>query len=271
MSSKSIRLLPLLILSVFALVVVGCGTQISSGHRGVFFSKFGDGTEFGKIYQEGFNWHLPWNNIFVYKIQTQERKETLNVLSSDGATIQIEVSVLFRPDPLKLDSLQVTVGQAYYDVLVAPTIRGIARGIAGRYTPEEIYSTKRQEMTREIVDTLTTQMTRKFINIENVLIRDVTIPTKISEAINFKLTAEQEAQKMQFTIEKEKLEAERKRIEAKGIADFQQIVSAGITSSLLKWKGIEATLKIAESPNTKVIIVGNDAGSLPVILGNDKN
>ena len=100
--------------------------------------------------------------------------------------------------------------------------------------------------------------------------RDVQIPPKISEAIDFKLTADQEAQKMQFTIEKEKLEADRKRIEAKGIADFQKIVSAVITTSLLKWKGIEATLKIAESPNTKVIIVGNDGGGLPIILGGDK-
>jgi len=271
MSSKSIRLLPLFLICVFALGMVGCGTQIQSGHRGVFFSKFGAGTEFGNIYQEGFNWHMPWNNVFVYKIQTQERKETLNVLSSDGATIRLEVSILYRPDPMKLDSLQVTVGQAYYDVLVAPNIRGIARGIAGRYTPEEIYSTKREEMTTEIVDTLRAQMDSKFVNIENVLIRDVTIPAKISEAINFKLTADQEAQKMQFTIEKEKLEAERKRIEAKGIADFQKIVSAGITTSLLKWKGIEATLKIAESPNTKVIIVGNDASSLPIILSSEKN
>ena len=270
MSAKPIRFLPLLLLAVFALGMVGCGTQIPSGHRGVFFSKFGDGTEFGKIYQEGFNWHFPWNTIFVYKIQTQERKESLTVLSSDGATIRMEVSILYRPDPVKLDSLQVTVGPSYYDVIIAPTIRGIARGIAGRYTPEEIYSTKREQMTTEIIDSLKVQMVRKFINVENVLIRDVTIPEKISEAINFKLTAEQEAQKMQFTIEKERLEAERKRIEAKGIADFQQIVSAGITQSLLKWKGIEATLKIAESPNTKVVIVGNDAGSLPIILGGDK-
>ena len=270
MSSGPRRWLPLILIAVFALGMVGCGTQIPSGHRGVFFNKFGSGTEMGRIYSEGFNWHFPWNNIFVYKIQTQERKESLVVLSSDGATIKIEVSILFKPDPFKLDSLQITVGPAYYDVLVAPSVRGIARGIAGRYTPEEIYSTKRELLTREIVDSLRTQMYDKFINIENVLMRDVTIPDKISEAINFKLTAEQEAQRMQFTIEKEKLEAERKRIEAKGIADFQQIVSAGITQSLLKWKGIEATLKIAESPNTKVVIVGNDAGSLPIILGGDK-
>jgi regulator of protease activity HflC (stomatin/prohibitin superfamily) len=178
--------------------------------------------------------------------------------------------VLYRPDPAKLDSLQVTVGQNYYDVYVAPNLRSIAREIAGRYKPEEIYSTKREEVRTEILGQLTKEVAKRFIILENVLIRDVTIPEKISEAINFKLTADQEAQKMQFTIEKEKLEAERKRIEAQGIADFQKIVSAGITESLLKWKGIEATQKLAESSNTKIVIVGNSSSDLPVILGADK-
>jgi len=260
----------LLLVLILAITTIGCGTQVASGQRAVFFSKFGNGTEMGKIYQEGFNWHLLWNSMFVYKIQTQERKENLQVLSSDGATIRMEVSILFRPVLNKIDSLQITIGEAYYDVKVAPTVRGIARTVAGRYKPEEIYSTKRDELKKAITDALTDGMAAHFIEIQDVLVRDVEIPAKISEAINFKLTADQEAQKMEFTIQKERLEAERKKIEAQGISDFQQIVSAGITPSLLKWKGIEATLKIAESPNTKVIIVGNDAGSLPVILGNDK-
>ncbi len=270
MSKKHHKFLPFVLIAVFALGAVGCGTQIPSGHRGVFYYKFGKGTEFGKIYPEGFVWHLPWNSMFVYKVQLQERKENLTVLSSDGATIRMDVSILYRPEVNKLDSLQVTIGPDYYNVAVAPTVRGIARTIAGRYTPEEIYSTKREEIANEIVKALQEAMRNKYINIENVLIRDVQIPPEISKAINFKLTADQEAQRMQFTIEKERLEAERKRIEAKGIADFQKIVSQGITPSLLKWKGIEATLKIAESPNTKVVIIGNDAGSLPIILGSDK-
>ena len=267
---KRNQILGLLLVMIMAITTIGCGTQVSSGQRGVFFSKFGEGTEMGKVYQEGFNWHFPWNSMIVYKIQTQERKENLQVLSSDGATIRMEVSILFRPMMNKIDSLQITIGPAYYDVKVAPTVRGVARTAAGRYKPEEIYSTKRDELKKEIRDALTNEMANHFIDIQDVLVRDVEIPAKISEAINFKLTADQEAQKMEFTIQKERLEAERKRIEAKGISDFQKIVSAGITTSLLKWKGIEATLKIAESQNTKVIIVGNDAGSLPVILGSDK-
>jgi len=266
---KKIKGLPLLLMAVLALTMVGCGTQVPSGHKGVFYSTFGGGTEFGKIYGEGFNWHFPWNKVIVYRTQIQERKEDLTVLSSDGATIRIQVSILYQPDMEKLDSLQVVIGEGYYSDIVAPNIRGIARGVAGRYKPEEIYSTKREELASEILNELTTEVAKRWIVIQNVLIRDVQIPAKISEAINFKLAADQEAQKMRFIIEKERLEAERKRIEAKGIADFQKIVAAGITPSYLKWKGIETTEKLASSPNSKVIVIGNSSQSMPIILSAD--
>ena len=270
MVTKKRRHLPAFLVVLMVMTMIGCGTQVPSGHRAVFFSKFGSGTEMGKIYSEGFNWHMPWNGMFVYQIQTQERKESLRVLSSDGATMGMEVSVLYRPLIPKLDSLQITLGQGYYGVKVAPTLRAISRDVAGRFTPEEIYSTKRDELTSALKISLAEAMAGTYVEIQDVLLRDVMIPAKISEAINFKLAAEQDAQKMQFTIEKERREAERKKIEAKGISDFQKIVSAGITPSLLKWKGIEATRDIAQSPNSKVIIVGNDAGSLPVILSAGK-
>jgi len=270
MNKRKLRHFPILIILVLSLVTVGCGTKIPSGHRGVFYATFGGGTEMGKVYDEGFNWHFAWNKMIVFQTQIQERKENLTVLSSDGVTIGMEVSILFRPVAEKLDSLQINIGENYYDVKVAPTIRSVARGIAGRYKPEEIYSTKREQLTSEIETTIISEMAQDDILIEKVLIRDVSIPDEISRAINFKLTADQEAQKMKFTIEREKLEADRKRIEARGIADFQQIVSAGITESLLKWKGIEATLKVAESNNTKVVIIGSGADGLPIILGGDK-
>ena len=266
---KRVNGLPMLLLVLVTLTVVGCGTQVPSGHRGVFYSTFGGGTEFGRIYGEGFNWHFPWNKVMVYRTQIQERKENLTVLSSDGATIRMEVSILYHPQITKLDSLQVVVGENYYSDIVAPNIRGIARGVAGRYKPEEIYSTKREEVAKEILDGLTAEVAKRWVVIQNVLIRDVEIPAKISEAINFKLTADQEAQRMQFTIEKERLEAERKRIEAKGIADFQTIVAAGITPSYLKWKGIEATERLAQSPNSKVVLIGNSSSSMPIILSAD--
>lgn len=261
------NLLPLMILLLVLPLIVGCGTQVPAGHRGVFFARFGGGTEFGNVYKEGFAWHLPWNRMNIYRVQIQERKEVLNVLSSNGAQIRMEVSILFRPAAEKLDSLHVEIGEDFYQQIVAPNLRSIARGVAGGYSPEEIYSTKRDEMASSILSELSEELVPRWIQIQNVLVRDVTIPAKISEAINFKLAAQQEAQKMKFTIERERLEAQRKSIEAKGIADFQKIVSADITNSYLKWKGIEATLSIATSNNTKVVIIGNGSGDLPIILG----
>jgi prohibitin 1 len=262
---KLLLLLPVLILITG---LVGCGTQVPSGHRGVFYSKFGEGTEMGRILTEGFNWHMPWNNIFVYKVQLEERKEDLTLLSSDGATIGLEVTVWYRPDATRVDSLQITVGPNYYNIAVAPALRGVGRSVVGQYKPEEIYSTKREAIAEGILLKLQDIMKSKFISVENVIIRNVRIPARISDAINAKLAADQEQQKMEFILLKETSEAERKRIEAKGIADFQKIVSTGLTPMLLKWKGIEATEKLAGSSNAKVVVIGSAKDGLPIILGN---
>ena len=133
----------ILIVLVFALLLVGCGTQIESGERGVKYFKFGGGTEMGTVYPEGFAWHMPWNTIYTYKIQTQEAKESLKLLTSDGATVVLDVSVWYRPVVAKLDSLQITIGPNYYEVVVAPTLSGESRSIAGKFTPGGLYSTKR--------------------------------------------------------------------------------------------------------------------------------
>jgi len=131
MKSKSPRIKrrQLFLLAMIGILMVGCGTQIPSGHRGVFYSKFGDGTEFGNIYPEGFAWHLPWNSMFVYQTQIQEKKELLQVLSSDGATMRLEVSMLYRPVEDKLDSLQVTIGPNYYNVSISDGIIGLRQNM----------------------------------------------------------------------------------------------------------------------------------------------
>lgn len=263
----TLKLIPLLALLAIGVFNVGCGTKIPSGHKGVLYRTFGDGTEMGKIYAEGFNWHFPWNTYFIYRTQQGESKENLQVLSSDGATIGLDVSLLYRPDPLKLDSLQITVGANYYNDVVAPNLRGVARSIVGRYKPEEIYATKRDEIAAEIETALRLELVKKWVVAERVIIRDVTIPTRITAAINAKLEALQEAEKMEFILQKEKQEAERKRIEAKGIADFQKIVSMGLTPEFLRWKGIEATEALATSPNAKTVVIGSGKDGLPLILG----
>lgn len=270
MSKKGIAtILKVLAAVMVMLFLIGCGTQIPSGHRGVKYFKFGDGTEMGKVYDEGFNWHLPWNRIYVYKIQLEERKEDLQILSSDGATIMLEVSIWYRPDVMKLDSLQKTIGPDYFSSIVAPSIRGVARGVVGMYKPEEIYSTRREVIAAEILSEMQELASEKFISVENVIIRNVVLPKRITDAINAKLAADQDQKKMEFILLKETQEAKRKEIEAIGIAKFQEIVSSGITKTLLKWKGIEATQELARSPNTKIIIIGSGADGLPIILGGD--
>lgn len=265
--SKATLIVLVLLFLTAPMIFSGCGTQVPSGHRGVKYLKFGDGTEMGKIYTEGFNWHLPWNSIYTYRIQVQEAKETLKLLTSDGATIGLEVSIWYRPVYEKLDSLQISVGPNYLNIVIGPTLRGEARSVVGRYKPEELYSTKRDEISLQILDQVRARVEPRFIFVENVIIRNIDLPKRIEDAINEKLSAQQEAQRMEFVLLKEEQEANRKRIEARGIADFQKIVSEGINTNLLRWKGIETTEKLAQSPNSKIIIIGNAADGLPVILG----
>lgn len=259
-----------LVVILFSLLLVGCGTSIPSGHNGVKYYKFREGTQIGRIYGEGFQWHLPWNSFFVYKTQTDERKEVLQVLSADGASIELETSVWFRPIINKLDSLQITIGPNYYEVVIGPALRGEGRSIVGRYKPDELYSTKREIIASEILGTMQNLLKDKYVEVQNIIIRNVILPKNVSDAINEKLAADQAQQKMQFVLMKETQEAERKRIEAQGIADFQRIITQGLTKNLLLWKGIEATEKLAESPNTKVVVIGSSESGLPLILGGEK-
>jgi len=259
-----------LVVFCISLLVVGCGTSIPSGHNGVKYYKFREGTQMGRIYGEGFQWHLPWNSFFVYKTQTDERREDLHVLSADGASIELEASIWFRPVVNKLDSLQITIGPNYYEVVIGPALRGEARSIVGRYKPDEIYSTKREIIASEILEAIQSLLKDKHIEVQNIIIRNVILPKNVTDAINAKLAADQEQQKMQFVLLKETQEAERKRIEAQGIADFQRIITQGLSKNLLLWKGIEATEKLAESPNSKVVVIGSGEAGLPLILGGEK-
>jgi prohibitin 1 len=260
----------ILVLVLLSTLVIGCGTNIPSGHHGVKYMRFRGGTVMGKIYGEGFRWHMPWNDFFVYKTQTDERKEVYHVLSADGASIELETSVWFKPRANKLDSLQISVGPNYYEVVIGPALRGEARSIVGRYKPDEIYSTKREIIASEILKSTTEALEGKYVEVENVIIRNVVLPPKITEAIEYKLAADQEQQRMEFVLLKEEQEAKRKKIEAQGIADFQRIITSGLTDRLLRWKGVEATIKLAESPNTKVVVIGSSESGLPLILGGEK-
>jgi regulator of protease activity HflC (stomatin/prohibitin superfamily) len=242
---------------------------VQSGHRGIVFKSLGGGTS-KEVLGEGMHFIPIWNSVIPYDARVHEMKEQLIVLSSNGLTLKVDASVRFRPKADELFQLQTEIGPDYDQKVVAPIVRSEARKVFGRYQPEEIYSTKREEIERQIYDEVLRALEGKHVIVEAVLVRDVDMPEAIKTAIGDKLAEEQRAQKMRFTIDRERQEAQRKLIEADGIAKYQTIVRQGLTQEYLQYKGIEATAKLAESPNAKVVIVGAGKSGLPVILGGDR-
>jgi prohibitin 1 len=241
-----------------------CFTQIPAGHVGVvdFFGVVSDNT-----LRAGINTVNPMANVIKYSIQTQEHKESMQVLSREGLTIGLEVSALYRLNPDSAARVYKTVaGGDYETIILIPQFRSICRAVTASFQASALYSTERERLGASIQDELARAVAPRGVTIESAPIRNVALPTQLTEAIEQKQRADQESQRMEFILTKEKQEADRKRIEAKGIADFQTIVAAGISEQLLRWKGVEATEKIANSQNTKVIIIGAGKDGLPIIL-----
>jgi regulator of protease activity HflC (stomatin/prohibitin superfamily) len=259
------------IAAAFALVLAAsilssCIRTVDSGQAAVLWRLFG-GTQPG-VYGEGVHVIAPWNRFTRYDVRSQDQKELLHVLTNNGLSVSLETSIRYRPSRDELPRLHAEIGPGFYEVIVAPVVRSEARKVGGRYSPEEIYSSKREVVEKEILQEVQTAVSGKHLQLEAILIRDVDLPENIKRAISEKLEEEQKALKMTFTLNRERQEAERKRIEAQGIADFQRIVATGISDELLRWKGIEATEKLAQSPNAKVVVVGSGKDGLPLILGN---
>ena len=192
----------------------------------------------------------------------------MRVLSSNGLEISLDVSVLYQPIIEDLGQLHKTKGEDYLNIVIVPEIRAVARSVIGRYTPEQLYSTKRDAIQNEIYEETKKKVEPQHVQINSVLVRDVTLPPSIKEAIQRKLTQEQEALEYEFRLEKAKQEAEKVRIEAEGKALANRILNASLTRNILLEKGIEATKELSESTNAKVIVIGSGDNGLPIILGN---
>ncbi|HZY11003.1 MAG TPA: prohibitin family protein [Bacteroidota bacterium] len=246
------------------LALFQCLTVIQAGHVGVV-DLFGIVSE--RPLPAGINFVNPLATVHKYSIQTQEHKETMQVLSREGLTIGLEVSALYRLNPDSAARVYKTVaGGDYETIILIPQFRSICRAVTASFQASALYSTERERLGASIQEELAKTVAPRGVTIENTPIRNVALPTQLTEAIEQKQRADQESQRMEFILTKEKQEADRKRIEARGIADFQTIVAAGISENLLRWKGIEATLKIAESNNSKVVIIGSGKDGLPIIL-----
>jgi regulator of protease activity HflC (stomatin/prohibitin superfamily) len=242
---------------------------VDSGNRGIVFKTLSGGTS-KEVLGEGMHLIPVWNHVIQYDTRVHEMKEPLVVLTSNGLTLRVDASVRYRPKIEELFELQTQIGPDYDQKVIGPIVRSESRKVFGRYSPEEIYSTKREEIERQIYDEVLRALEGKHVIVEAVLVRDVELPEAIKNAIADKLAEEQRSQKMRFTLDKERQEADRKQIEALGIAKYQSIVRQGLTPEYLQFKGIEATERLASSPNSKVVIVGNPRGGLPLIFQGEK-
>jgi len=262
---RSVRTASLLAMGVAGiLALTQFFTQVPAGHVGVV-DLFGIVSK--KTLPAGINLVNPLARVIKFSIQTKEHKETMEVLSREGLTIGLEISALYRLDPDSAARVYKTVaGGDYETIILIPQFRSISRAVTASFQASALYSTERDRLGMAIQEELARIVAPRGVIIETTPLRNVALPVQLTEAIEQKQKADQESQRMEFILTKEKQEADRKRIEAKGIADFQTIVAAGISEQLLRWKGIEATEKLASSPNTKVIIVGAGKDGLPIIL-----
>jgi regulator of protease activity HflC (stomatin/prohibitin superfamily) len=246
------------------IALLQCFTIIPAGHTGVidFLGYVSDNT-----LKPGVNIVNPMANVEKMSIKTQELKEMMNVPSKEGLSVELEISLLFKLNSEKANEIYKTVGPNYVDIILVPQFRSVVRGVTARYEAKALYTASREKLAGEIVDELSKLVDPRGITVEQAPLRQIILPPRLTQSIEEKLQAEQESQRMAFILRKEEQEADRKRIEAKGIADFQEIVSKGISEQLLKWKGIEATEKLAGSENSKVVIIGSGKDGLPIILG----
>jgi prohibitin 1 len=261
-------LLRLIGLGVAAFVIVillfASVTRVGTGHVGVL-------TLFGRVTNEtlGEGIHLinPMKTNNELSIQTQTLKESASVPSSEGLMMALDTSLIYHLSPDRAAEVFQKIGSDYENIVVEPTLRSAIRESTASHTANALYTGEREMVAKQIFEQVNESLAKRGITVENVLLRDIQLPATLKASIEAKQQAEQEALAMNFRLQKETQEAQRKRIEAAGVRDFQQIVAQGITPSLLEWKGIEATETLAKSPNTKVVVVGNPKNGLPLILG----
>jgi regulator of protease activity HflC (stomatin/prohibitin superfamily) len=260
-----------IIIAVVAVIFFSKSTvTIGSGEAGVLYKTFDGGVVTDKpALGEGFHLVAPWNKVIVYEVRQQELLEKMKVLSSNGLDILLEVTAWYQPDAEQIGFLHQKKGQNYLERVIKPSIRSAARSVVGRYTPEQIYSSKRDAIQKEIFEETKIILDKQYVQLNEVLVRDVTLPPTIKTAIEKKLKQEQEFLEYEFTIQKAQKEAERQRIDAEGKAAANRILNQSLTENILKEKGIEATLLLSQSPNAKVIVIGGGKGGMPIILGNN--
>ena len=254
-------------IAAFLLVILlfSSVTRVGTGRVGVLtlFGKVQTGGTLG----EGIHLINPLKTNNELSVQTQTLKESASVPSSEGLMMSLDTSLIYHLNPDRAADVFQKIGADYETVVVEPTLRSAIREATASHTANALYTGEREMVAKQIYDQVSTQLNQRGLTVENVLLRDIQLPATLKSAIEAKQQAEQESLAMNFRLQKETQEAQRKRIEAAGVRDFQQIVAQGISAQLLEWKGIEATENLAKSPNSKVVVIGNNKNGLPLILG----
>jgi prohibitin 1 len=260
-----LRLIGLAIVAFLVVVLLfSAVTRVGTGHVGVL-TLFGRVT--GEMLPEGMHLINPLKTNNEMSIQTQTLKESASVPSSEGLVMNLDTSLIYHMNPSKASDVYQKIGANYESVVIEPNLRAAIREATASHTANALYTGEREMVAKQIYDQLNSLLGARGFVVESILLRDIQLPTTLKASIEAKQQAEQEALAMNFRLQKETQEAQRKRIEAAGIRDFQQIVAQGISPQLLEWKGIEATESLAKSSNTKVVVIGNNKNGLPLILG----
>ncbi len=280
-----LTLLALVVLFLVAYLSQRIFISIKPGETGVQWSRFLGGTIVDRVYGEGLHVIVPWNIMYIYDVRFQEVAEIFPVLSKDGLRIDVETQVRFRPIAPRIGYLHKHVGPEYVRIVLLPEVAAYTRDVISGYRPDELYAEDRTVIQDLILQALKEQADVQhfeyaadqqedkiesmsfLIHIEDVFIRDIRLPARVAQAIQKKLTQEQAMLEYDFILQKEEKEKERKQIEAEGIRMFQTTISEGISQRYLKWRGIDATLELAKSPNAKMVVIGAGEDGLPLILG----
>jgi regulator of protease activity HflC (stomatin/prohibitin superfamily) len=258
-----------IIIAIAVIILFSKSTvTIGPGEGGVIFETLGSGIDTEKTYGEGFHIVAPWNRMIVRKVRQQSISNEMNVLSVNGLEVKVSGTIWYEPELVNLGNLIKTKGEDYERELLDPAINAAARSVVGRYTPEQLYSSKRDVIEQEILDEVQLVLKDQFLTVKRVLVEDVKLPSTIRIAIETKLKQEQESLEYEFRLSKAKKEAERQKIDAEGKAIANKILSESLTDKILQEKGIEATIELSKSPNSKVVVIGSGKSGMPIILGN---
>jgi len=256
-------LLGLFVIFFFDRVVI----SIHPGELGVLWRRLGGGTQIDTVYREGLHLILPINKMYIYNVRKQQFTDTIDVLTVDGLTVRVRYSTRYFLDKDTLPLLHQRVGPDFVNVVVRPEVRSVMRTVFGQYKPEEIYTT--QKAIQERVSVLSkTHLSARFVALDDVPIESITLPARISEAIEAKMALQQLDGEYVYRMSIATKEADRKRIESEGIRVYNDTINRSLTPSVLSWYGIQATLELAKSPNAKVVVIGSGKNGLPIILGN---